>query len=226
MTAASIKKSVGYKAAELIQEDMLVGIGTGSTVHFFIEKLGQRCSEGLKIQAVSSSSRSSKEAQAKGIPLIDIEKVTTLDITVDGADEIDPQKRLIKGAGGAHVREKILATMSRELVIIADESKLVDALGRAKLPVEILPFAHAATLYHMKKAGYKSVIRRTKEGSFFITDNNNLLVDIHFTKTLSQPEKEHETLMRIPGVVDTGFFFHLAGRIIVGFSDGQILIKS
>jgi len=222
---AAIKKAVGYLAAELIEEGMLVGLGTGSTAFFFIERLAQRCKEGLKIRAVASSEHSKALAMQGKIPLIDINRVTTVDITVDGADEVDPKKRLIKGGGGAHVREKIVAAMSRELVIIIDESKRVTALGKCKLPVEILPFAHQATMRHMQKGGYQGQLRMTGANQPFLTDNQNLIVDIHFTHLLDEPEKEHETLLHIPGVVDTGFFFNLTGRVITGFSDGQIVIN-
>ncbi len=225
MSRESIKKTVGYKAAELIQDGMLVGLGTGSTAFFFIEKLIQRCKEGLRIRAAASSVHSFKLAHEGGIPLIDINTLTSLDVTVDGADEIDPQKRMIKGGGGAHVREKIIANMSRELIIIVDESKLVSELGVGKLPVEILPFAHLSTLHHIEKAGYKGNLRRARDGSLFVTDNNNLIIDIDFEETRKHPEEDHEMLIHLPGVVDTGFFFNLAGRVIIGFSDGQVVIK-
>lgn len=225
MTRETIKKAVGYKAAELIEDGMLVGLGTGSTTYFFIERLSERCQEGLSIRAAASSQHSFNQAKLGGVPLVDINTITSLDITVDGADEIDPQKRMIKGGGGAHVREKIIANMSRELLIIIDESKLVPELGTCKLPVEVLPFAHMATLHHIEKAGYKGSFRKAKDGSLFVTDNHNLIIDIHFNKTRQNPEDDHETLIRLPGVVDTGFFFNLAGRIIVGFSDGQIVVK-
>jgi ribose 5-phosphate isomerase A len=225
MTRETIKKAVGYKAAELIQNGMRVGLGTGSTAHFFIERLIQRCQEGLNIHVAASSQHSFDQAKKGGIPLLDINTITSLDITVDGADEIDPQKRMIKGGGGAHVREKIIANMSLELIIIIDELKLVPELGTCKLPVEVLPFAHLATLHHIEKAGYKGVLRTAKDGSLFVTDNRNLIFDIHFDKTRTKPEEDHETLIHLPGVVDTGFFFNLAGRVIVGFSDGQVVIK-
>jgi|SRR5579862_1071911 len=225
MTKESIKKAVGYQAAELIQDGMLVGLGTGSTAFFFIERLIQRCKEGLRIHAAASSQHSFQQARNGKIPLVDINILTTLDVTVDGADEIDPKKRMIKGGGGAHVREKILATMSHELIIIVDESKLVPELGTCKLPVEVLPFAHLATLHHIEKAGYKGIFRTASNGSPFVTDNHNLIVDIEFEKTRNQPEDDHEILIHLPGVVDTGFFFNLAGRVIIGFFDGQIVIK-
>jgi ribose 5-phosphate isomerase A len=226
MSTDTIKKAVAYKAAELIENGMHIGLGSGSTAFYFIERLIQRCKKGLKIHAIASSQQSFQQAKAGNIPLLNVETVTSLDLTVDGADEIDPQKRMIKGGGGAHVREKIVAMMSREMIVIVDESKLVPALGKHKLPVEILPFARDAIFHHISKAGYKGEFRKKADGSLFITDNGNLLVDIHFDALRENPEQDHETLLHIPGVVDTGFFFNLAGRVIIGFADGQLLIKS
>jgi ribose 5-phosphate isomerase A len=220
-----IKKAVGYKAAELIESGMRVGLGTGTTAFYFIERLIQRYKEGLHIQAIASSEHSFQQATQGGIPMLGSDEITSLDVTVDGADEIDPQKRMIKGGGGALAREKIVAAMSREMIVIVDESKLVSSLGKSKLPVEILPFASQATLHHIKKAGYQGEFRRQTDKSLYVTDNGNLIVDIHFEALRVSPEEDHETLIHIPGVVETGFFFHLAGRVIVGFADGQVIIK-
>lgn len=224
MTVDEIKKAIGAKAADLIQDGMLVGLGTGSTAFHFIETLIARCREGLKIHAVASSEQSYAQAKAGGIPMMDIQKVTVLDITVDGADEIDPLKRMIKGKGGALVREKIVASMSREMVVIVDESKLVPQL-KGSLPVEIIPFATQATLHKLEKIGYKGKWRHKKDNSLYITDNGNYIFDIDFSSPIKNPEEHHELIRRVPGVVDTGFFFNLAGRVIVGFPDGQIVIR-
>jgi ribose 5-phosphate isomerase A len=225
MSTDSIKKAVGYRAAELIENGMLVGLGTGTTVYYFIEKLIEKCKNGLKIQAAASSNQSLKQAKEGRIPLLDIDKVSALDITVDGADEIDPLKRMIKGGGGALVREKIIAAMSKEMVVIVDEKKLVPALGKAKLPVEIIPFAKNSILHHIEKADYRGSFRKKADGTPYVTDNGNLIVDIHFDTPRENPEIDHDALIHIPGVVDTGFFFNLAGRVIVGFADGQVVIK-
>lgn len=225
MSTEDIKKAVGYKAAEFVHPGMRIGLGTGSTAFYFIERLIQRCKEGLKIQAVASSDRSFHMAKEGKIPMLDIEEVSTLDLTVDGADEIDREKRMIKGGGGALVREKIVACMSKEMIVIVDEKKLVHSLGKCKLPVEVISFAKQATAHHIAKAGYHGEFRKKSDGSLYITDNGNCIFDIHFNQLRQNPEKDHETLLHIPGVVDTGFFFHLAGRVIVGFSDGQVLVK-
>lgn len=225
MEQEKIKQAVGYKAAELIQNDMLVGLGTGSTVYYFIEKLIERVRQGLRIKAVSSSIRSAEQAAKGGIQLVDINTLSHLDITVDGADEIDSEKRMIKGGGGALLREKILASMSHEMIVVVDESKLCHQLGKHKLPVEIVSFAHEVTLKKIEKLGYKAAFRKEKDGSLYLTDNGNPIIDITFPSPLASPEKDHDALCKIPGVVETGFFFHLAGRVIIGFEDGQVVIK-
>lgn len=225
MSRQEIKKQVGYRAAEFVQEGMRVGLGTGSTAFFFIERLVQRCrEENLRIEAVASSAQSTVLALQGNIPLIQAHTLTDLDLTVDGADEIDPLKRMIKGGGGAHVREKIIASMSREVIIVVDESKCVEYLGRCKLPVEVIPFAHLATLHRIERLGYHGEFRKRPDGSFFITDNGNHIIDIHFQSLRTHPEEDHEALTHLPGVVDTGFFFHLAHRVIVGYNDGTVRI--
>ncbi len=226
MSRDAAKKNVGYKAADLIQDGMRVGIGTGSTVFFFIERLVQRCREGLKIQAVASSVRSQHLAHQGNIPLLEINTIVDLDLTVDGTDEIDPKKRMIKGGGGALVREKMLASMSKEMIVIADESKCVEQLGKCKLPVEVISFTPQATLHRIAKLGYRGEFRAEKDGSFYVTDNGNYIIDIHFNQPRLNPEEDHEALAHVPGVVDTGFFFHLAGKVIIGFFDGQIVVRS
>ncbi len=219
------KEAVAFAAAELIQDGMIVGLGSGTTATCFIRSLIQRCRKGLTIQAVGSSHRSLQLAKEGGIPVTDLDKVSYVDITVDGADEIDPKKRMIKGRGGAHVREKILASASKELIIIVDETKLVEKLGKGKLPIEVLPFGHLFTEKKLKKKGYLGKWRLAKDGAYYQTDNGNFLFDITFPHPLNRPEDEEEKILKIPGVVDTGFFFHLAGRLLVGYKNGKVEIQ-
>jgi ribose 5-phosphate isomerase A len=216
------KRAAGHKAADLIQNGQIVGLGTGSTTAYFIESLIERCKQGLQITAVSSSRSSTEQARRGGIEVLDINEVPHIDITVDGADEIDPQKRMIKGGGGAHVREKILASASNELVIIVDQTKVVPILGRAKLPVEVLFYGSPATRRKLEELGYTGRWRMNEDKSFYITENGNLIFDIAFGSPLSLPEQDHEKIIHVPGVVDTGFFFGYAGRVIIGSSDGSI----
>jgi ribose 5-phosphate isomerase A len=221
-----IKLRLGEEAASLIRSGMKVGLGSGSTSHCFIKALAKRCKEeNLQITGTASSKASAELAESLGLKIFDVDKIGALDLTVDGADEVDPQNRLIKGAGGAHVREKIVAAMSKELLIIVDESKLVSRLGKSKLPIEIIPFGHEVTKKHIEKVGYVGQYRKNGS-SFYVTDNGNYILDIEFKAPLENPEACESQIHNIPGVIDTGFFFHLASRVLVGFHDGQIVEKS
>lgn len=225
MSIETVKKSVGIKAAELIQNHMIVGLGTGSTAFYFIEHLVHRCKEGLQIQVVASSEQSMKQAIQGGIPIVDINQLVEIDITVDGADEIDPLKRMIKGGGGALLREKIVASMSREMIVIIDEKKLVPKLGKCKLPIEILPFGYLAAINKIEKLGFAGALRKKSDGSFYVTDNGNFIFDVHYDNERNEPERDQERLLHVSGVIETGFFFNLAGRVIIGFLDGQVIIQ-
>ena len=225
LTQQEIKKLIGQRAASFVQEGMLIGLGTGSTAACFIDSLIERCRLGLKVTAVSSSERSLQQARAGGIHTIDFNQNPALDLTVDGADEIDPQNRMIKGGGGALVREKILATSSRQMLVIVDESKLVSVLGTCPLPIEIIPFGIRATLAKIEKMGYQGNMRTNRDGSLFITDNGNYIFDIHSSQGFSHPEQDHERLIYLAGVVDTGFFFNLPLRILVGSADGSVVFR-
>ncbi|MBS4168525.1 ribose-5-phosphate isomerase RpiA [Parachlamydia sp. AcF125] len=219
------KEAAGQAAAELIKEGMLVGLGTGSTAHYFIKALGQRCREGLQIQAIASSEHSAVLAQEQKIPLLPANQVSYLDITIDGADQIDSQKRMIKGGGGALLREKILAFISKEMVVIIDSSKIVEQFGSFPLPVEIIPFAYQATIKKLDTFGYKGKLRE-KEGSPYVSDNGNYIFDVSLSGPCSTPEEDNQKIQSIPGVVETGFFSGLAGRVLIGFPDGRVEIRS
>ncbi|HSX11491.1 MAG TPA: ribose-5-phosphate isomerase RpiA [Chlamydiales bacterium] len=219
------KVAAGRKAAEWIESGMIVGLGTGSTANCFIRSLAERCRKGLRIQAVSSSRVSTELARKEGIEVLDINSVPRVDITVDGADEIDPKKRMIKGGGGAHVREKILASASNEMVVIVDETKLVPSVGRGKLPVEIVFYGSPATRMKIERLGYQGKWRLADDGTLFVTENGNLIFDIQFESPPRFPEKDHDAIRGVPGVIDTGFFFNLAGRVIVGYPDGRAAVR-
>jgi len=220
MSLEEAKRSASIKALEFVQDGMHIGLGTGSTAAFFIQHLIEKCKQGLKVQAVATSNASQEMAKTGGIPLLDINTINALDLTVDGADEIDPQKRLIKGAGGALVREKIIAAMSKEMIVIADESKLVEKLGLHPLPVEIIPFGAKATQKHIEDSGLIGSWRKNGSEMQYLTDNQNWIFDIQFSSPIEDPESLQNTLLSIPGVVDTGFFFHLAKRCVIGKQDG------
>ena len=217
-----MKKAVGCVAADFVQSGMLVGLGTGSTVFHFITRLIERVQDGLDIQVVSSSVLSETQAKDGGIPVADINTITSIDLTVDGADEITLEKTMIKGGGGALLREKILANTSREMIVIVDESKVVEKLGKHPLPVEILPFATEAIIDKIRKLGYQGSLRQRNNSGPYVTDNGNHIYDIRFESLRDDPEKDHEKLSRIPGVLETGFFFNLAGRVLVGKANGEV----
>ncbi len=216
----SAKKAAGHAAAELVKDGMTIGLGTGSTASFFIDELGRRCQNGLKISAIATSQQSTRQAQKLGIPLISPEEVSFLDMTIDGADEIDHQKNMIKGGGGALLREKLIALASKEMVVIVDETKLVEHLGTFPVPIEIASFAYLSTLKRLENNDYNGVLRLNRDQSIYVTDNGNYVFDIQFTKPILNPIEEHDRLKNFCGVIETGLFFNIAGRIVVGYEDG------
>lgn len=219
------KQAAGQTAAGFVQAGMLVGLGTGSTSAFFIEALGKRVKEGLKITAAATSQQTLHQAQQLGIPLMDADTLTELDLTVDGADEIDPAKNMIKGGGGALLREKLLAIASREMIVIVDETKLVKHLGTHPLPVEISPFAYRNTIQRMQANGYQGTLRLIRENRPFITDNENFIFDIQFSVPIKEPRREQEKLKAIVGIIETGLFFDIANRVVIGYPDGTVKIQ-
>ncbi|MDN3505374.1 MAG: ribose 5-phosphate isomerase A [Rhabdochlamydiaceae bacterium] len=221
MTQEDGKRACGYRAAELIEDGMQVGIGTGSTVYFFIEKLIERVKSGLNITAAFSSIRSKNQAMEGGIPHIENDLFTKLDVTVDGADEIDAQFNMIKGGGGALLREKILATSSTKMIIIVDESKEVAKLGGAKLPIEICQFAYTATIDKIQNLGFNGEIR-VDQDRFYQTDGGNFIFDLNLQSPIDNVQALHNQLITISGVVETGLFFNLDVKLIVGKKDGTL----
>jgi ribose 5-phosphate isomerase A len=216
------KKRVGEAAAQQVKEGMVVGLGTGSTAVFFIHALALRCREGLKITAVATSLQSQFLAQQLGIPMVQSDSFTTLDLTVDGADEVDELFQIIKGGGGALMREKILAQSSREWVVIIDETKRVKALGQFPVPVEISPFGYASTIERLQQRGYQGKIRMENH-LFFVTDNQNYIYDITFPDPIVDVQGKDIELRQISGVVETGFFYNKVSRLMVGTLDGQVV---
>lgn len=219
------KKCAGEAAAELIVGGMLVGLGTGSTIAYFLGALAKRCKEGLKISSVATSLVTMNYAKQLGIPLRDDHVISSLDIVVDGADEIDPAKNMIKGGGGALLREKLLATSTSKMVVIVDETKLVSHLGKSPLPVEISPFVFHTTIHRLEQEGYRGVLRLNKEKKPFITDNGNYIFDIQYTEPILDPVNEEKRLKLITGVLETGLFCHLAKLVVIGYNNGQVVQK-
>lgn len=218
----NVKQLAAEKAVEYVQDGMKVGLGTGSTAYWAIRKLGERVSEGLQITAVATSQASEDQARELGIPLVAFSDVDSLDLTIDGADELDGALQLIKGGGGALLREKIVAMGSARMIVVADESKAVTTLGKFPLPVEIVPFAWEWTVAALAKLGCKTELRRSGE-DLYKTDNGNYIADCRFEAIESAAELAL-ALQRIPGVVEHGLFIGIADLAILGKSDGTIEI--
>jgi ribose 5-phosphate isomerase A len=214
------KQLVGEKATEYVKDGMVVGLGTGSTAYFAILKIGELVKNGLKIKGVPTSKQTEELALSLNIPLLEMADVTHIDVTIDGADEYDPQKQLIKGGGGALLREKIIASITKFYVIIADQSKKSAVLGSFALPVEITPFAKEITLMQLKNLGCQLVLR-LKDGKLFISDNQNYIADCKFT-AIENPEQLNQQLNLIPGVVENGLFVNMANIVITEDGNGGV----
>lgn len=225
MTQEAGKIAAATYAASLVREGMKVGLGTGSTSLFFLEALIKRVKGGLKIEAIASSKAIHEKALAGGLPLLDEQKTKSLDVTFDGADNVDLQKQLIKGGGGALFREKILASMSKKMIVMVDDSKCTMFLEKVPVPVEILPFGYLSTINRIEEAGFLPKLRLIKEGFPFITDNGNYIADISFNTPIYDPKSVEETLRGITGVLETGLFLDLATEIIVGYGDKKVEIR-
>jgi ribose 5-phosphate isomerase A len=199
---------------------MIIGLGTGSTAYYAVKKVGELVRDGLKIKAVPTSKETAELAAAEGINLVELADVEGLDLTIDGADEVDPDFNLIKGGGGALLREKIVASATDKLVIVVDESKLVEHLGAFPLPVEVTPFSWQYTQRMIEKFSCSSEIRR-KDGEIFVTDNGNYILDCDFGQ-IEDPLKISVELNKLPGVVENGIFAEMAEIVVVGYNDGHI----
>ncbi|WP_270308029.1 ribose-5-phosphate isomerase RpiA [Streptococcus koreensis] len=220
----NLKEQVGIKAAEFVTDGMIVGLGTGSTAYYFVAELGRRIKEeGLKITAVTTSSVTYEQAESLGIPLKAIDDVEVVDLTVDGADEVDPALNGIKGGGGALLMEKIVATNSKDCIWIVDESKQVETLGAFKLPVEVVQYGAENLFRHFEKKGYSPAYRE-KDGQRFVTDQGNLIIDLDL-KVIPDAEALAEELDRTVGVVDHGLFLGMVSKVIVGTPEGPKIIS-
>lgn len=216
------KRLTGEKAAEYVKDGMKIGLGTGSTAYYAVKKVGEMVRNGLKIKAVPTSKETAELAEKEGIELIELADVDKLDLTIDGADEVDQDFNLTKGGGGALLREKIVASASERLIIIVDESKLVEKLGAFHLPVEITPFSWQYTQRMVDKFDCKSTLRE-KDGEVYVTDNGNYILDCDFG-VIENPIKLTEELNKLPGVVENGIFAEMADVVIVGYENGEVKV--
>lgn len=219
MTEDEQKAAAALKSLDYVENGMTIGLGTGSCAAKMVDLLGARVKEGLDIKGVPTSEATAAQARALGIEIVGFDKVTKLDLTIDGTDEVDAHKRLIKGGGGAHLREKIVASLSSKMVVIAEAKKMVAKLGAFKLPVEVIPFAAPALAPKLAALGCVPGIRKRADGSDFYTDENNLIFDCDF-KVIENPEKLALDLSTMPGVVEHGLFIDMADIIIIGTDEG------
>lgn len=230
MTPDLWKQQAAERALTHVRDGMRLGLGTGSTAARFVDLVGARVKAGLKVLCVPTSEATRAQAERLGIPLTTLEATPHLDLTVDGADELDDRLRLIKGGGGALLREKIVATASDRMVVIADHTKRVATLGAFPLPVEVVRFGLAATRRMVEtlaaEAGCRGAIelRLAKDGQPFTTDNGNHILDCRFGR-IGEPERLDAALKRVPGVVENGLFLGIADLAIVAGPDRVIEIE-
>ncbi len=222
------KKAAGRAAAERVRDGMVVGLGTGSTVFFTLERLGERIKEeGLAIQAIPTSLDTSRKAAKFGIDLVGFEDVTGIDLTIDGADEIDADYVMIKGGGGALLREKVVASLSKEVVIIVGPDKVVETLGaKFPLPVEFVPFARTPVQRSLQALSAQPMLRMADDGQPYLTDNGNEVFDCAFEGGIADAAALSLALAGVPGIVESGLFLGLADHLVIGHEDGRVEERS
>ncbi|MFZ1168452.1 MAG: ribose-5-phosphate isomerase RpiA [Candidatus Sulfotelmatobacter sp.] len=208
------KEAAARASLRFVEDGQVVGLGTGSTAAYFIQLLGEQVKNGLKIRGIPSSERSREQAAGLGIPLTTLDECQEIDVTVDGADEVDPQLRLIKGGGGALLREKIVASATKNYVIIADETKRVPVLGRFPLPVEVIKFAQAVVKKKIEALGAAVELRQGTDGKPYLTDENNHILDCRFGQ-IPDAGGLARRLNDMPGIVEHGLFIGLASIVLV-----------
>jgi ribose 5-phosphate isomerase A len=218
------KRAVARAAADLVPNGATIGLGSGSTFLFVLERLGERIrTEGITVRGVPSSKATADAAEQAGVTVTSLDDVDRLDLAIDGADEVDPHKNLVKGGGGAHVRERIVAAAAKELIVIVDDRKLVDVLGKGfPLPVEVLPFGWRQTARLVEATGCKAV-RRERDGQPFVSDNGNFVLDCKYA-SIDDPAWLDHHLGGLTGVVDHGLFVGLAGRVLVADAQGKVRV--
>ncbi len=215
----NVKKLAALKAISYIKDGMTLGLGTGSTAYWAIQGIGERVRQGLQVRAIATSMQSDSLARDAGIPIVSFADINHLDVTIDGADEVDEKLNLIKGGGGALLREKIVASATLFYIIIVDETKLVGRLGKFPLPVEVAQFGWEMTLLQLSKLGCKPVLRSVDHKPF-LSDNGHYILDCAFGE-ISKPALLHEQVNAITGVMDNGLFINMADVVIAGYKDGS-----
>jgi ribose 5-phosphate isomerase A len=212
------KEAAGRAAAKLVRDGDVVGLGTGSTAYFAVLAIGERVKAGLKIIGIPTSIRTADLARTLGIPLTTLDEHPEIDITIDGADEVDPKLNLIKGGGGALLREKVVASVTKKMIVVADSGKIVATLGKFPLPVEVISFARTVVEKKIVSLGATPKLRTKPDGSPYLTDNGNQILDCSFG-TIADPAALARELNGMPGVVEHGLFIGLAKLVLVGRGD-------
>ncbi len=208
--------SASHPALQFVEPGQVLGLGTGRSAAAFIRALGDRVKAGLDVRGVPTSKASAELARSLGIPLVSLDDIDSIDVALDGADEVDPALNLIKGRGGALVREKIVAAAARQFLVLVGEEKLVPVLGaKGALPVEVVPFALGFCRRKLDALGCRPSPRTTPEGAPYISDNGNPILDCHIHE-LADPAALERAILALPGVVDTGLFLGMASAVIVG----------
>lgn len=220
------KEVAGRRAAEFVEDGMTLGLGTGSTVHFTLLALAERIRDrGLRVRGVPTSLDTQRKAKELGIPLVTLDDVEAIDLTIDGADEIDGEFDMIKGGGGALLREKVVASITRTEVIVVGANKVVSKLGTTfALPIEVVPFARASVEKALRRLGCEPKLR-TNAAGVFVTDNSNHILDCRFTQGIADARGLEAQLSRVPGIVESGLFIGLAHVVVVGNPDGSCDVR-
>ncbi|MED3963889.1 ribose-5-phosphate isomerase RpiA [Niallia taxi] len=217
------KAAVGEKAAvDYVKDGMVVGLGTGSTVYYTILKIGEMIKQGMKVQGVATSVQTEKLAEEQGIPLLTLDEVESIDVAIDGADEINHYFYAIKGGGGALLREKIIAKASNKFIVVADSKKVVQKLGSFPLPVEVVPFGVRKTESYIQRFGCQTVLRM-KGDTPYVTDNGNYIIDCTFD-VIADPKQLEKDLNNITGVVENGLFIDMVKDVITINEDKQAIL--
>jgi ribose 5-phosphate isomerase A len=216
------KEAAARASLQFVKDGEVVGLGTGSTAAYFIKLLGERVRKGLRIRGIPTSDRSRELAMSLGIPLTTLDECQEIAVTVDGADEVDPQLRLIKGGGGALLREKVVASATRQMVVVADASKQVAKLGKFPLPVEVIKFAQALVAKRITALGAEVSLRRDPHGTPFVTDENNHILDCRFGEIRDADALARE-LSAMPGIVEHGLFIGMASVVL--FARGNEIVE-
>ncbi|MBC1344528.1 ribose-5-phosphate isomerase RpiA [Listeria welshimeri] len=217
------KKIAGEKACGWVKDGMVVGLGTGSTVYYTIEKLGEMVRDGLNITGIATSEETAIQAKKLGIPLKSLNDVKQIDVTIDGADEVNKDFQGIKGGGGALLREKMVAAASLMNIWVVEEKKLVEELGEFSLPIEVIPFGWKQIKWRLEKEAIETELRKNDSGKVYQTNNGNYILDIK-NQILTNPVEWQEKLAGIPGIVEHGLFLDYVDIVICGKANGEAIV--